>query len=82
MGQRIGVQRTHPRNDTPPTKTVDCRGWDKEENNIPLLEAQQFFLLAENKRFTEFEITTGNDLETSEILLSVLFCIIEKNAFS
>ena len=25
---------------------------------------------------------TGNDLETSEVPLSVLFCIIEKNAFS
>ena len=24
---------------------------------------------------------TGNDLETSEVPLSVLFCIIEKNAF-
>ena len=45
-------------------------------------EAHQFFFLAENERFTEFEFTTGNDLETSEILLSVLFCIIEKNAFS
>ena len=25
---------------------------------------------------------TGNDLETSEVPISVLFCIIEKNAFS
>ena len=55
---------------------------NNQTHNLPLLEAQQFFLLAENKRFTKFEITTGNDLETSEILLSVLFCIIEKNAFS
>ena len=47
-----------------------------------LLEAQQFFFLAENERFTEIEFTTGNDLETSEVPLSVLFCIIEKNAFS
>ena len=39
MRQRIGVQRTHPCNDTPPTKTVDCRGWDKEENNLPLLSS-------------------------------------------
>ena len=37
--------------------------------------------LAENKRFTELEFTTGNDLETSEVPLSVLFCIIEKNAY-
>lgn len=40
IGQRIGVQRTHPRNDTPPTQTMDCRGRDKEENNIPLFQAQ------------------------------------------
>ena len=39
MGQRISVQRTHPCNDTPPTKAVDCRGWDKEENSLPLLQA-------------------------------------------
>ena len=38
--------------------------------------------LIENKRFTEFEFATGNDLETSEVPLSVLFCIIVKNAFS
>ena len=37
MGQRIGVQWTHPRNDTPPIEKVDCRCWDKEENNLPLL---------------------------------------------
>ena len=48
MGQRIGVQRTHSRNDTPPIEKVDCRCWDKEENNLPLHEAQQFFFLVEN----------------------------------
>ena len=80
MGQRIGVQRTHPRNDTPPTKTMDCRGWDKEEDNLPLLETLYFFFLTENKIFTEFEFETANDLETSKVPLSVLFCIIEKNA--
>ena len=34
-----------------------------------------------NKRFTELEFAIGNDLETSKVLLSVLFCIIEKNDF-
>ena len=41
-----------------------------------------FIFLSGNKQFTEFDFTTGNDLETSEVPLSVLFCIIEKNAFS
>ena len=39
MRQRIGIQRAHSRNDTPPTQTVDCRGWDNEEDNLPLLQA-------------------------------------------
>ena len=39
-----------------------------------------FFFLAENKQFTEFKFTIGNDLETSEVPVSVLFCIVEKNA--
>ena len=80
MGQRIGVQRTYSRNDTPPVEKVDCRGWDKEENNIPLFEIWLFALLAENKRLTEFDFATGNNLETTKVSLSVLFCIIEKNA--
>ena len=35
MGQRIGVQRTYSRNDTPPIEKVDCRCRDKKENNLP-----------------------------------------------
>ena len=80
MGQRIGVQRAHTRNASPPPKTMDCRGWDKEENNFPLFESWYFFFLAENERFTESEFIIGNDLETSEVPLSALLCIIEKNA--
>ena len=42
---------------------------------------QLVVLLFDNKQFTELEFMTDNDLETSEVPLSVLFCIIEKNAF-
>ena len=64
---RIGVQRTYSRNDSPPVEKVDCRCRDKEENNLPLFESQYFFFLADNKRFTELNFATGNDLETSEV---------------
>ena len=37
-----------------------------------------FLFLAENKRLIELEFVTDNDLETSEVLLSVLFCIKER----
>ena len=48
-------------------------------------EAETFYYSLVNSALadlpcTEFKFTTGNDLETSEVLLSVLFCIIEKNA--
>ena len=42
---------------------------------------QLVVLLFDNKQFTELEFMTDNDLETSEVPLSVLFCIIEKNAY-
>ena len=57
-------------------------GWYQQAHNLPLLETLHFFFLTENQQFTEFVFTTGNDLETSEVPLSVLFCIIQKNAFS
>ena len=47
---------------------------------LPLHKTLYFFFLAENKQFTEFKFTIGNDLETSEVPVSVLFCIVEKNA--
>ena len=56
------------------------RVWNFKGYFIPFKEAQQFFFIAENERFTEFDFATGNDLETSEVPLSVLFCIIENNA--
>ena len=59
---------------------VDGRRRYNKEYYIPLLETLYFFFLTENKIFTEFEFATGNDLETSKVPLSVLFCIIEKNA--
>lgn len=41
-----------------------------------------FFLPIENKKLTKDCNLIGNDLETSEILLSVLFCIKSKERFS
>ena len=51
----------------------------REEFDKPSCKAQLFIFRIENKRFTEFEFTTGNDLGTNKVPISVLFCIIEKN---
>ena len=39
------------------------------------------FLLIENKELTKIVSLTGNDLETSRLLYSAMFCINQKNAF-
>ena len=54
-------------------------------SSMPKREAETFYCSLVNSALadlpcTEFKFTTGNDLETSEVLLSVLFCIIVKNA--
>ena len=54
-------------------------------SSMPKREAETFYYSLVNSALadlpcTEFKFTTGNDLETSEVLLSVLFCIIEKTA--
>jgi hypothetical protein len=63
------------------TEKDDKRVWNLKGYFIPFKQTWYFFFCAENKRFTEFIFATGNDLETSEVPLSVLFCIIGKNAY-
>lgn len=41
----------------------------------------QFFLLIENKKLTKIFSLTGNDIETSGLLYSAMFCTNQKNAF-
>ena len=52
-----------------------------QENQLSLLKTYQFFLPIENKELTKIVSLTGNDLETSELLYSAMFCINQKNAF-
>lgn len=56
--------------------------WNREANLLPLCKTYCFFLPIENKKLTKDCNLIGNDLETSEILLSVLFCIKSKERFS
>ena len=53
----------------------------KEARNFPLRKTYQFFLLIENKKLTKIVSLTGNDLETSWLLYSAMFCTNQKNAF-
>ena len=50
-------------------------------HNLSLRKTYYFFLLIENKEFTKIFSLTGNDLETSELLHSAMFCTNQKNAF-
>lgn len=46
-----------------------------------LLKTYYFLLLIENKGLTKIVSLTGNDLETSRLLYSAMFCTNHKNAF-
>ena len=48
---------------------------------IPPGKTYHSFLLIENKELTKIVSLTGNDLETSGLLYSAMFCINQKNAF-
>ena len=52
-------------------------------NNISITcgKTYYFVLLIENKGLTKIVSLTGNDLETSGLLYSAMFCINQKNAF-
>ena len=60
---------------------MDKESWYSKTYNIPLLKTQQTTFVIENEQFAKIYCLTGNDLETSETLYSVLFCINQKNTF-
>ena len=56
-----------------------CRNHKKY--HIPFIKTYHFFLLIENEKLTKIISLTGNDLETSGLLYSAMFCTNQKNAF-
>ena len=52
-----------------------------QENQLSRCKTYHFFLLIENKKLTKVVSLTGNDLETSGLLYSAMFCTNQKNAF-
>ena len=60
---------------------MDKESWYSKTYNIPCGKTYYFLLLIENKKLTKDVSLTGNDLETSGLLYSAMFCINQKNAF-
>lgn len=81
MGHRKSLQRLNPLHDPSSPETMDCRSWNQKTHNFPRRKTYQFFLPIENKELTKIVSLIGNDLETSELLYSAMFCINQKNAF-
>lgn len=52
------------------------------KNEVPYRKTLWIAFSSGNHQFTDIYRLTGNDLETSETLYSVLFCTNQKNAFS
>ena len=55
--------------------------WNKKTYYLSHGKTYYFVLLIENKGLTKIVSLTGNDLETSGLLYSAMFCINQKNAF-
>ena len=53
----------------------------QKESDHACSKTYYFVLLIENKGLTKIVSLTGNDLETSGLLYSAMFCINQKNAF-
>ena len=55
--------------------------WNKKTIDLSHFKTYRFSLLIENKELTKIISLTGNDLETSGLLYSAMFCTNQKNAF-
>ena len=53
---------------------------DKQKRDLASRKTYHFFLLIENNKLTNIVSLTGNDLETSGLLYSAMFCTNQKNA--
>ena len=53
---------------------------DKQKRHVAQMKTYYFLLLIENKKLTKVVSLTGNNLETSGLLYSAMFCINQKNA--
>lgn len=59
----------------------DCRCMRVAEKSVyTFSKTYQFFLPIENKGLTKIVSLTGNDMETSGLLYSTMFCTNQKNA--
>ena len=61
-------------------ESMDRSVGHKEARNLSLRKTYYFVLPIENKELTKIVSLTGNDLETSGLLYSAMFCINQKNA--
>lgn len=76
-----GIQGITAQLDPDLHERVDPFGWNHQEDHIPRIKTYRPALLIENKKLIKIVGFIGNDLETSVLLFSVSFCIIDKNAF-
>ena len=78
--RQAGAHLRQPRHERGLGACNGC-GKDWEEGHLPCRKTYHFFLLVENEKLTKIVSLIGNDLETSGLLYSAMFCTNQKNAF-
>ena len=81
VGRQAGFRENQLLDDVQTAEKGNGRMRNREANLLPLCKTYYFLLLIENKELTKIVSLTGNDLETSGLLYSAMFCINQKNAF-
>ena len=80
-GHGARVPRLHGQHDAGTAEEMAESRRDNQADKFPFKKTYRPALLIENKKLIKIVGFIGNDLETSVLLFSVSFCIIDKNAF-
>ena len=81
VGRQAGFRENQLLDDVQTTEKGNGGMRNREANLLPKCKTYYFFLPIENKRLTKNVSLIGNDVETSELLHSGMFCTNQKNAF-
>lgn len=81
VGRQAGFRENQLLDDVQTAEKGNGRMRNREANLLPLRKTLPKFFSIEDKQLTKICFLIGNDLETSEFLYSVLFCIKSKERF-
>ena len=82
VGRQAGFRENQLQDDVQTVEKGNDGMRNREANLLPLCKTQHLFFPAKIQALANFRSLIGNDLETSKILYSTLFCIKSKERYS